>query len=233
MIDRYAIYSDFQKINQRFGLSGEEFTVPNYNAAPAQQLPVVSNHAIKEISFFYWGTNKQWSNNKKVSQKLLSANRDSLSQKTTLKNALEKKRCLIPVNGFYLWKQYGKKRQTAHYFYNPSEEIISLPGIWEENEDMDGNIHRTFKIIEVPNYVKIPQFGTTMPAVIPKDLEGKWLDSYSSPDELFGILQNTDELGKLTNHPVSAHITDVSQNNAEMVKPQSQVDQLGNYTLFD
>ena len=233
MIDRYTIYSDFPAINERYGLSGDEFTVPNYNAAPAQQLPVVSNNLKKEISFFYWGTNKQWSNNKKVSQKLLSADRDAIALKTTLKSALENKRCLIPANGFYLWKQYGKKRQTPHYFYNPAEPMMSLPGIWEENEDMEGNIHITFKIVEIPNYIQIPEFGTSMPGIIPKDLESKWLDDYSTPDELFGILQNKDELGKLANHPVSANITNVSFNNEELIKPQSQVDQLGNYTLFD
>jgi putative SOS response-associated peptidase YedK len=233
MIDRYAIYSDFQVINKRYGLVGEEFTVPNYNAAPSQQLPVVSNSNKKEISFFHWGTNRQWSNNKKVSQKLLSADRDALPQKTTLINALEKKRCLIPVNGFYLWKQYSKKRQTPHYFFNPTEEMISLPGIWEENEDMEGNIHNTFKIIEIPNYSNATEFGTTMPGVIPKSLEAKWLDDYSTPDELFGILQNVDALGQISNHPVSPHITNIEKNSSELIKPQSQVDQLGNYTLFE
>ncbi|MEO9805673.1 MAG: SOS response-associated peptidase [Reichenbachiella sp.] len=233
MIDRYAIYSDFKAINSRFGLEGEEFTVPNYNAAPAQQLPIVTNEAKGKISFLFWGTNKEWSNNKSISPKLLTCERDQLMSKTTLKLALERHRCLIPVNGFYLWKQYSKKRKTPHYFYNPSETLFSLPGIWEENEDMDGNTHYTFKIIEIPNYINLPEFGSNMPAVIAKDLEKKWLDGYSTLEELVEILHNTETLGQISHHPVSPHITNVSNNGADLIKPQSSVDQLGNYTLFE
>lgn len=233
MIDRYAIYSDFKAINARYGLKGEEFTVPNYNAAPAQQLPVVTNEAQGEISFLFWGTNKEWSNNKSISPKLLSCERDQLLSKTTLKTAFEKHRCLILVNGFYLWKQYSKKRKTPHYFYNPAERLFSLPGIWEENEDMEGHVHYTFKIIEIPNYVNLPEFGTHMPGVLPKDLESKWLDSYSSAEELMGLLHNTDALGQISYHPVSPHISNVTNNGPDLIKPQSSVDQLGNYTLFE
>lgn len=233
MLDRYAIYSDFKAINARYGLKGEEFTVPNYNAAPAQQLPVVLDSAKGQISFVFWGTNKEWSNNKSISPKLLTCDRDQLMSKTTLRNALEKHRCLIPANGFYLWKQYSKKRKTPHYFYNPSQEMISLPAIWEENEDMDGNVHFTFKVIEIPNYINIPEFGMNMPGVIPKDLEKKWLDSYSTLEELMGILNNTESLGQISYHSVSPLITNTSNNGDHLIKPESSVDQLGNYTLFD
>ncbi|UXP33036.1 SOS response-associated peptidase [Reichenbachiella agarivorans] len=233
MIDRYAIYSDFKDINKRFGLVGEEFTVPNYNASPAQQLPVIANKAKKGISFFYWGTNKQWSNNKSISPKLLAAPLDQLSKSTTLKTALSKRRCIIPVNGFYQWKQYSKKRMTPHYFYSPHEALISLPGIWEEYEDMDGKTNYTFKIIEVKNYSGISEYGDTMPAVLPQDMEAKWLDDYSSDEELLAILNNRSEILKLTNHPVSPHISVVTNNSADLIKPQAQVDQLGNYTLFE
>ncbi|SHJ91399.1 Putative SOS response-associated peptidase YedK [Reichenbachiella agariperforans] len=230
MIDRYAIFSDFKDINQRYGLEGEEFTVPNYNASPAQQLPIIANKSKKGISFFFWGTNKQWSNNKSISPKLLSAERDKLTKSTTLKTALMDRRCVIPVNGFYLWKQYSKKRMTPHYFYATDEELISLPGIWEEYEDMDGKINYTFKFIEVPNYSGVTEFGDNMPAVLSKDMEKKWLDDYSSPDELMDMLTN---IPKLTNHPVSPHITSLTNNSADLIKPQAQVDQLGNYTLFE
>lgn len=233
MIDRYAIYSDFESINDRYDLTGEEFTVPNYNAAPAQQLPVVTNTSSTKISFFFWGTSKEWSNNKSISPKLLTCGRDQLMTKTTLKTALEKRRCLVPVNGFYLWKQYSKKRKTPHYFYHSSQTIFSLPGIWEENEDMDGRVHHTFKIIEVPNYINIPEFGTHMPGMVSKTMEKKWLDGYSSHAELFEILDHQETIGQVTHHPVSPHISDISNNSADLIKIQSPVDQWGNYTLFE
>ncbi|MGL1886479.1 MAG: SOS response-associated peptidase [Reichenbachiella sp.] len=233
MIDRYAIYSDFKEINERFGLKGDEFTVPNYNASPSQQLPVIANKSKKGLSFFFWGTNKEWSNNKSISPKLLSADSVQLVQKSIFKTALESRRCIVPVNGFYLWRLYSKKRKTPHYFHNTAENIIALPGIWEEYEDMDGKVNYTFRILEIPNYLGQPEFGDFMPAVLPKAMESKWLDDYSSPDELLEMLNNLEVVKQVTNHPVSPHITTVSNNSEQLIKPQAQVDQLGNYTLFD
>jgi len=233
MIDRYAIFSDFGAIVERYALKGDEFTVPNYNAAPAQQLPVISNIAKNEVSFYYWGTNKKWSNNKPIAAKLLSAPKDQLLMKTTLKNALTKRRCLIPVNGFYLWKQYSKKSKTPHFFFIRDQALFSLPGIWEEYEDIDGTTNITFKIIETGSYIKVAEFGESMPVIIPRELEYKWLDSYSTADELIGILENQDLAQQVSFHPVSPHISNLSVNSADLIKPQQQVDQLGNYTLFE
>lgn len=235
MIDRYAIYSGFEALNQRFGLQADEddFTVPNYNASPSQKLPVIVNTAKKGISFLYWGTNKEWSNNKSISPKLLSVSRQKLEKSNQLKNGLEKRRCLIPANGFYLWKQYGKKRKTPQYFYSPNEPLISIPGIWEEYEDMDGKINYTFKVIEIDNYLNQIEYGDLMPAVLSKDMEAKWLDDYSSIDELLAMLDDKSSIDSLVSHPVSSHITSTSINNENLIKPQAQVDQLGNYTLFD
>lgn len=233
MIDRYAIYSDFKDINKRYGLTGDEFTVPNYNASPSQPLPVISNTSKKVISFYYWGINKEWSNNKSISPKLLTADVDNLLGKTTLKSALMNKRCIIAANGFYLWKQYGKKRKTPHYFSLPDQEIFSLPGIWEEFDDMNGKTTHTFKIIERQNYTSIPEFGDLMPTIISTEDESKWLDEYTSADELIDLLKKNDLTSKLTNHPVSPHIANPATNTKSLIQPQAQVDQLGNYTLFD
>lgn len=235
MIDRYAIYSDFKELNQRFGLKTDEddFNVPNYNASPSQKLPVIVNTAKKGLSFFHWGTNKEWSNNKSISPKLLSVDSQKIQRTSLLRTGLEKRRCIIPANGFYLWKQYGKKRKTPHYFCIPDESVMGIPGIWEEYEDMDGKVNYTFKIIETENYLNQTEYGPFMPAVLPKDMETKWLDDYSSNDELMSMLSNGFSTSKLVNHPVSSHITSTSINNENLIKPQAQVDQLGNYTLFD
>lgn len=233
MIDRYAIFSDFKDINKRYGLTGEEFTVPNYNASPSQQLPVITDDNKKEISFVYWGLSKAWSNNKSISPKLISTDVESIQKKNNLRTAFMKRKCLIPADGFYAWKQYGKKRKTPHYFHKPNHEMFSMVGIWEEFEDMDGNSNLTFKILERPNYSKNEDFGTMMPVVIANDDEIRFLDDYTSEEEIFSLMLNNDAVADLMNHPVSPLITDPKNNFQSLTEAQSQVDQLGNYTLFD
>jgi len=234
MTDRYAIYSNFQEISERYGLTGdEEFMIPNFNASPSQSLPVIVHTSSKKISFFNWGINQELANNKSVSAKLLTIPLDVVKKKNPIKNAFIKNRCIIPANGFYAWKQYGKKRKVPHYFTHSDHDIISLIGVWEEFEDMDGTMKRTFKILEKPNSVGATEFDNLMPVVLSKEDESKFLDDYSTLDELFELMMKDDFSEKMTNHSVSSMITNPNYNRKELIEPHAQVDQLGNYTLFE
>ncbi|WP_109832805.1 SOS response-associated peptidase [Reichenbachiella versicolor] len=234
MIDRYAIHSTFQEITERYGLTGEEeFMIPNFNASPSQSLPVITHTNSKEITFVNWAIISEMANNKTVSPKLLSIPIDTVLKKNSIKNALVKSRCIIPCNGFFAWKQYGKKRKVPHYFKHPEMQIVSMVGIWEEYEDIDGKIKKTFKILIKPNSTGNVEFGNLTPVLIKKDDEKKFIDDYSTIDELVDIIMKEDIHKELINYSVSSMITNPKYNRKELIEPHAQVDQLGNYTLFE
>lgn len=234
MTDRYAIHSTFEEITARYGLKGnEEFMIPNFNASPSQSLPVITHKSPSELSFFNWAIGQEMANNKAVSPKLLTIPIDSVLKKNPLKNALVKSRCIIPANGYYAWKQYGKRRKVPHYFKHSDEEIVSMVGIWEEFEDFDSSTKQTFKILVKPNTSSNVEFGNVAPVIITKEDEAKFMDDYSTLDELVEIIMKDDMNKALTNHSVSSMITNSKLNQKELIEPHAQVDQLGNYTLFE
>ena len=234
MTDRYAIYSNFKEITERYNLTGEEeFMIPNFNASPSQSLPIITHTEPKKISFVNWGIDQELANNKSVSPKLLTLPVELIEKKNPIKKNFLKSRCIVPANGFYAWKQYGKKRKVPHYFRHPAHEIISMVGIWEEFEDMNGEIKQTFKLLEKRNENVFSDFGNMMPITLSKDDETKFLDDYSTLEELMDLIVKDDMNNSFTNHSVSSLITNQSYNRKELIEPHAQVDQLGNYTLFD
>lgn len=91
---------------------------PNYNVAPTHTMPVafvdVEGKRITET--MHWGY-MGWKP-KEVQKPFLPINTrdDSLTKKPMWRRAIQSKRCLIPMNGFYEW-QGTKGKKTPHYIY--------------------------------------------------------------------------------------------------------------------
>ena len=232
MIERYTIASSTEELSERFKIEVDEYYLPSYNAAPTQKLPIIANAATGGLSYFYWGSNAAWSNNKSISAKLISAPIGDLFTKSLLKPILKSKRCLIPITGFYLWKQVGKKSHRPYYFTISQLPIFSLAGLWEEYDSLDGKINHTFKMISLPNDLKETGFGKNLPLILDPDSESKWLDTgfeYLSEDDILQSRLKTDFLY----HIVAPHISNIKINSPKLIEPQPPIDQLGNFTLFE
>lgn len=233
MIDRYTIYSVSEEISKRFGIQDEESLEAEYNAAPTKKLPVIVNIAKEGLSFVYWGTIEKWSNKKSISSKLINAPIDELLKKATLKAALQSRRCIIPANGFYLWKTVGKKSKRPYYFKLNDNALFGMAGLWEEYDDLDGKMLHTFKIITTENKLGITEFGEEMPAILSKEDEQNWLKAGLLQDELIDMIKPLDSISNISLHPVSPFINNIDYNFPEMINIQPSIDQKGNYTLFE
>lgn len=233
MIDRYTIYSSTEALAGRFDLETEREHAEEFNAAPTKMLPVVADSARGGLSFFYWGAASRWSNNKSISRRLVVAEKEQILAKNSLANMVTKRRCLIPANGFYLWKQVGKKSKRPYYFTLNDREIFSFAGIWEDYDDMEGKVYHTFRMITTTNHLEMPEFGEHVPVILSEDAEKLWLNDDNNIERLVDLLTPLTQSVGLTFHCVSPHIADLKNNYQELIKPQPPVDQSGNYTLFE
>ena len=114
MINRYTITASKSDLEERFNAEATDRYQPRYNAAPTQILPVIMNTNSQGFSFLYWGTLPERAKNKPVSQKLINAHRIDLTKKATYKKPLQNRRCLVPADGFYVWKKTGKKSSVPY-----------------------------------------------------------------------------------------------------------------------
>ena len=216
----------------RFNIeSGGPYNI-EYNAAPTKKLPVIANTASGGLSHFYWGAISKWSNNKSISNRLIVAELSQVASKPSLKNNLVTKRCLVPANGFYMWKKVGKKSKRPYYFSLKKDRIFSFPALWEDYEDMDGKIHHTFKLIISDNMTGLQDYGDKFPLILEPKYEQNWLNNETGIDGWLEMLQPTTGSEGLNFYCVSPMITNISNNFPQLIDPQPSVDQLGNYTCL-
>lgn len=231
MSDRYSISANAENLAKKFKVDVPEAYSPRYNAAPTQLLPVITNENPHGFSFFYWGLTPKWAKNKAISPKLFSASAENIMEKASHKNALRHRRCLIPADGFYGWKNISKKSRVPYRVVLSSHEPFAMAGIWEEYEE-DGEMIHTFSLITTSANNVVDEITHRMPVILSPENEKLWLSNHSDLDYLVNLLQPFD--GNLMNcYTVSSKINTVGHDKPELIQPAPAADQFGNYTLFN
>lgn len=234
MCVRYTLTADTEKLQQRFDVDAPSKHEPLYNAAPADILPVITHRAQGGISHFFWGIPPEWAKKKSVSLKLINAPLEQLLTKSSYRNALENRRCIIPADGFYVWKQVGKKTRIPHRFVRTDNNLFAFAGIWEEFEGGDDDeVYHTFMIITCAANSAVIDVDDRMPAILSKENEKKWLEESAKTEDLLNLLSMPYPADELTRYTVSNRIDIPGENSATLINPSSPVDQHGNYSLFD
>jgi putative SOS response-associated peptidase YedK len=231
MCGRYSLSKSKIELEERFQAEMLVDFKPRFNIAPTQLVPVITSDSPKGFSFFYWGITPDFGQNKPVAQKLINARSETITEKISFKGSFQRRRCLIPADGFFEWKKLGKKTKIPYRFTLREDEIFSFAGIWEEYETVSGESQHTFLILTTtPNEV-VEEVHDRMPVILKRDQEKKWLDKYSSEEELAKmLLPFPAEL--MQSYTVSPLVNSVQNDSPGILRRTSPMDQFGNYTLF-
>ena len=215
MCGRYSLAKSKIELEERFQAEMLVDFSPRYNIAPTQLVPVITSDSPKGFSFFYWGITPDFGQNKPVSTKLINARAESVHEKVSFKTSFQKRRCLIPADGFYEWKKVGKKTKIPHRFTLRDEEPFAFAGIWEEYETVSGESQHTFLILTTsPNDV-VSEVHDRMPVILEPGAEAAWLapGPGSAVRELLSPFQAT------TRIPVGRAVGDAAHDAPDCIEP--------------
>jgi len=231
MCGRYSLNKSKIELEERFQAEMLADFKPRYNIAPTQLVPVITSDSPKGFSFFYWGITPDFGQNKPVAQKLINARAESVNEKISFKGSFQRRRCLIPADGFFEWKKLGKKTKIPYRFTLREEEIFSFAGIWEEYETVSGESQHTFLILTTTPNELVEEVHDRMPVILKRDQEKKWLDKYTSEEDLSRML-TTYPSELMQSYTVSPLVNSVLNDSPSILRRTSPMDQFGNYTLF-
>jgi putative SOS response-associated peptidase YedK len=226
MVDRYTLTPKSDELALVLGVDVPDLYKPQFNAAPSKLLPIITSNEKNKLHFFNWGLMSMWTNNRAMSQKFFNLSSDSVLSKSSYKQKIKSNRCVIPMDGFYIWKQVAKKQMVPHYFFFPDRKVFSVAGLWEEGEESS----RSFIMITRSSNKLLMEFQEDMPAILDASASKIWLES-DDQQELEDLLLHTPK-EQLTSHTVSPKIRDIDGNDVSFIKPAPASDQHGNYTLF-
>ena len=105
MCGRYVIISTPEAIRALFGYGEQPNFPPRYNVAQTQPVPIVRLHDGKRsFALMRWGLLPSWVKDPKTFPLLINARGESVLDKPAFRNAMRRRRCLIPTDGFYEWQ---------------------------------------------------------------------------------------------------------------------------------
>jgi len=91
---------------------------PRWNAAPSQDLLVIRrNHQTGAVSLdpLRWGLIPYWCEDPKGGRKPINAKCETVHRLPTFRDAYRRRRCIVPVDGFFEWKAIKGQKAKQSY----------------------------------------------------------------------------------------------------------------------
>ncbi len=205
----------------------------NYNVAPTQDIHAVVAHAdgTARVDAFHWGLIPSWAKDRKIGSKMINARAETLAEKSSFKGLLKKKRCIIPMDGFYEWKPgvdggpvnaKGKPLKQPMFIHRVDDELLTVAGLWtawKDPDDPDGRWLHSATIITTAANDTMRPVHDRMPAILTPDRWATWLDPANDDIALLESLLDGGPPELLTMQAVSTEVNNVRNNRADLLEP--------------
>lgn len=221
MAERYALY-EIEKLRDRFILSnGVPIGVKrSYNISPTQLgAVIVSRDGVNVLERMKWGfipaTAKD--SNSVFRYKTYLAKSEGIFSKATWQEPIRHSRCLVPVNGFYEWRQGADGNEP--YFVRPvDQDLFAFAGIYSSWTDPQGETRGTFAIVTTL-YDRGPKKPLQRAIILRPSDEAEWLNpAVDDMNTLYGLMRPTPD-DVLRAHRVSLAVKNAKRNTEQLIQP--------------
>src|SRR5579872_213262 len=131
MCGRYVISSSPDVIRSHFRYPAGPVFPPRYNIAPTQPVPIVyAERGERCFALVRWGLVPDWVEDPRAFSLLVNARAESVLDKPAFRNAMRRRRCLFPADGFYEWKAAGASKHP-YYVRARTGGLVAFAGLWE------------------------------------------------------------------------------------------------------
>ena len=214
MCGRYTITKTKTQVEEFFNVKIESSLIPNYNIAPTDMLPVITNKNTQKIKFYKWGLIPYFFKDTSMASKMINSRAETIFEKPSFKMPIRTKRCCVISDGYYEWKSAENGKQP-YYIYLQDNSLYTYAGIWDQWKNSQNQIINTFSIITKEAENDIGNIHHRMPIILKKDIHKKWLSDLSK-DDIYEILNNHHETD-LRFHAVSKKVNTVNNNDIDNV----------------
>ena len=231
MCGRFTLVSPFVAVTERFHASGPPDLRPRYNIAPGQDILCVIRNGGNRLEPLRWGLVPFWAKDSSIGNCLINARAETVAEKPSFRNAFTQRRCLVVADGFYEWRPAGK-RKIPVYIFLKSKKPFGLAGLYETWKSPGGNELRTCTIITTDANDLVRPLHDRMPAILPEDVEDRWLDpAEASRERLLSCLKPYPP-GEMTAYDVSPVVNNTRHDAPDCILPAASPSALKDMTLM-
>ena len=248
MCGRYASSRDPEDIVEEFEIHTAlpPRLEPDYNVAPTKEVYAVVERpprkddpngpelpAERQLRVVSWGLVPSWAKDPKIGNRLINARMETVAEKPAFRRAFERRRAILPADGYYEWYQpedgpltrAGKPRKQPFFIRPRDGSILAMAGLyelWRDPAKADDDPDRwrwTCTVITTDAEDDLGRIHDRMPLMLTPDRYDAWLDPDNHDhDALLALLQPATP-GLLEAYPVSTLVSNVANNGPELVEP--------------
>ena len=186
----------------------------NYNITPESNIVAIFNNELFKVK---WGFFPSWLKEMKNSKPLINARAESILEKKTFKTPFLKRRCLIPMSGWYEWS-LNNNNKIPYAFYNNSHNPLYIGAIFNNRSDGTTEIC----IITKSANNDLQSIHERMPLVVDKELFSDWFNYENDPEILKENIINQ-KVSDIKFHKVDVAVNNPKNNNSELYKEYKEI----------
>jgi putative SOS response-associated peptidase YedK len=221
MCGRYEVHSPIEELAREFDAvlhADPEQLPPRYNVAPSLLVAVIRvRKGERELAALSWGLLPSWKKSTEGNRPI-NARAETLFDKPMFRNAIARRRCLIPADGFYEWQQRPGGKQPWHIGM-VDHATFALGGIWEYWAGERGEPVLSCAIIVTDANELVRQFHERMPLIIAREDWDRWLDpELVEPAEIEKLLRPF-PAEQMRAYPVSTRVNNAKNDDPALIEP--------------
>jgi putative SOS response-associated peptidase YedK len=207
-----------------------------FNVAPTQPVYAVAESPGRDrrrlLGAFRWGLVPPWARDPSVGGRMINARAEGIERRGAYKEALARRRCIIPADAFYEWQgsPAGGGRKQPYAFARADGEPMAFAGVWESWHDRsrpDDPPLRTCAIITTAANEVVAPVHHRMPAILAGDAWDRWLDPGGvDPSGVMGLLVPF-PAADLRAWPVGTRVNHAAHEGADLLAPAGPVGRSG------
>ena len=219
MCGRYALATPPVDLVEAFDVPEPTFDwPPRFNVAPGQRAPIVAEDARgRRMGLLTWGLVPRWMD--EPGRGFINARAESAPMKPSFREALSRRRCLVPADGFYEWQPAPDGgRKTPFWIHPAGGGVVSFAGLWDSWERPGHEPLHTFTILTTDANDDVRKIHDRMPVVIFEADRAMWLDRDASPSDVKALL-HPPAGGTFVSHAVSTRVNTPAEDDESLIVP--------------
>jgi putative SOS response-associated peptidase YedK len=190
----------------------------SYNVAPTSQVYAIADYDDSRVlTSFRWGLIPSWAKEKKIGARTINARSETAADKPMFRSSFTKRRCLIPIDGFYEWERKVKGK-LPHYIYGVDGKPLPVAGLWSAwtDPDSDERLLTCTILTGSPNPL-LERIHDRMPIIMPPQRWDAWLDTSLTDKETVKELMTVYPADLMDEYAVSTLVNKVQNNSIDLI----------------
>jgi len=185
----------------------------HYNLTPQAEVPVIINNSIQLST---WGYLPEWLKQQSNSRPLFNTRFETILEKKTFISAFQNSRCLVPISGWYEWKNENDSKQP-YFFKHSNQKIMFAAGLYWNRSDGRNEI----SIITREAQPALSVVHNRTPFILNSETKELWISEIDT-EELYSTL-SIQEYEIIEFYKVNKAVNNPSNNNPSLIEKFEEV----------